>query len=279
MSLSERKSGGNHAGPAHDSAGGMRWLLTYADMITLLLALFIYLFSISTVNIEKLQAFSNTFVTLFGFNKAPAPMNSATSGDSVVPIENGTASSQPGATSRNIERAGRELQRQLQVAGKAGEVQVEFNKEGGLKITMPNQFLFDTAKAELRPEADPVFQSLAGLLAELSGIFIEVRGHTDSRPLRANAKYRDNYDLSYARADAVARRLNTLGRILMDQFEIVACGPGQPVATNDSEEGMQANRRVEIFVRSGPDRSKMSELKARMSPGGQDGSARGAPSQ
>jgi chemotaxis protein MotB len=76
-----------------------------------------------------------------------------------------------------------------------------------------------------------------------------MRGHTDSRPLADTSVFRDNYELSFARAMTVTRYISDNGHIPLEQFEVISCGPGQPVATNDTPDGQAANRRVEIYVR------------------------------
>ena len=227
------------------------WVVTYGDMMSLLLTFFILLLSFSTISQKE-------------FNEALSSLQGAFG---VLPKYNGLMTlipKPPRKQGEQVERLARQLQREMQVMGKDKDIEVQYDKEGGLKIVMPNQVLFDTAKADLKPEAVPVLQAVANMLGELEGVMFEVRGHTDSRPLISSARFRDNYDLSYGRADAVARWLNAAGRIPLEQFEIISCGPSQPVAANDTEEGQQQNRRVEIFVRGVADSSKIGELKDRI---------------
>lgn len=222
-------------------------MVTYGDMMSLLLAFFVLLAAFSTINERKL---SQAVVSLQGALGA-APRETA------VALE-----APPEPVTATIESVARELQRKMQVIGRDQEIKIEYDKKGGMRIVLPDRFLFDTAKAEIKPQSYPVLQSVGELLAGVPDCFIEVRGHTDSRPLAAGAKYRDNYDLSYARADNIARRVQAYGRFPLDQFEIVSCGPGQPVATNDTEEGQHANRRVEILVRSAAESGEITQLKS-----------------
>ncbi|HUW61488.1 MAG TPA: flagellar motor protein MotB [Candidatus Bathyarchaeia archaeon] len=255
MARSKRKGDGGPRVPG--------WVVTYGDMMSLLLTFFILLLSFSTISQKE-------------FNEA---MSSLQGAFGVLPKYNGLITlipKPPKKLSDEMERMARQLQREMQVMGKDKDVEVQYDKEGGLKIVMPNQVLFDTAKADLKPEALPMLQAVANLLGELEGVMFEVRGHTDSRPLMSSARFRDNYDLSYGRADAVARWLNSAGRISLEQFEIISCGPSQPVAPNNTEEGMQQNRRVEIFVRGVPDSSKMDELKGRIESINKAGKAQGS---
>jgi chemotaxis protein MotB len=229
-----------------EAASAPAWTVTYGDMMSLLLAFFVLLAAFSTISERKL---SQAVVSLQGaFGALPGGAGVLPEGPAVRP----TAA---------IENVARDLQRKMQVLGQDEEIKIQYDKEGGLRIVLPNRFLFDTASAEVKEESRPVLQSVGELLSNVPGGFIEVRGHTDSRPLVNSAKYRDNYDLSYARADNIARRIQKYGRLPIEQFEIVACGPGQPVATNDTEEGKQANRRVEILVRAGDENGGMGKLK------------------
>jgi chemotaxis protein MotB len=227
------------------------WVLTYGDMMSLLLTFFILIAAMSSVSKKDFSAAMISIQTHLGVMPKY---------DGVISFVNKTERKTP----QQVEKLARELQREIQVMGKEKDIDVQFDKEGGLKIVMPNQVLFDTAKADMKPEAFPVLDVVANLLGELQGTMFEVRGHTDSRPLTSSARFRDNYDLSYARADAVARWLNSSARIPLEQFEIISCGPSQPVAPNNTEENMRQNRRVEIFVRAVADSSKMGELKDRI---------------
>lgn len=236
---------------ADDGPSIPAWVITYGDMMSLLLTFFILIAAFSTPNKKDFTAAMMSLQGAFG----------------VLPKFSGliTFIQRPQRKqAEQAERLARQLQREMQVMGKDKDIEVQYDKEGGLKIVMPNQVLFDTAKADLKPEVFPIIDVVANLLGELGGVMFEVRGHTDSRPLMSSGRFRDNYDLSYARADVVARRLNSVAHIPLEQFEIVSCGPSQPVAPNDTEEGMQKNRRVEIFVRPVADSSKMDELKDRI---------------
>ena len=227
------------------------WVLTYGDMMSLLLTFFILIAAMSSISKPNFTAAILSIQSQLGVMPKY---------DGVISFVNRTERKTP----QQIEKVARQIQREMQVMGKDKDVDVTYDKEGGLKIVLPDQVLFDTAKADLKPESATVLQVVASLLGELQGVMFEVRGHTDSRPLATSGRFRDNYDLSYARADTVARWLKVSGKIPLEQFEIISCGPSQPVAANNSEEQMRQNRRVEIFVRAVADSSKMGELKDRI---------------
>lgn len=216
--------------------GAPGWIVTFSDLMSLLLTFFILLLSFSTISEDD-------------FNQAMMSLQGAFG---VLPRFSGVVSMVPRPPQRESDertRTATRLQRRLQIEGLEKQVKVEYDALGGIKISVPNSVLFDAGSATLRPEAFPVLRSIGEVLAEMPDTFIEVRGHTDAVPLAGGGRFRDNYDLSYFRAHAVAERIMTDGRVPMEQFEITACGPSQPAATNDTEEGRRANRRVEIYVR------------------------------
>ncbi len=226
------------------------WMVTYGDMMSLLLCFFVLLLSFSTISEE---AFNKALMSLQGafgvLNRFDALVN---------PVPR-----RPKRVPESIERVARELQREMQIEAKDTDVEIDFDKEGGLRISLPSEILFESGSAELRPQAYDVLDEIGAVLRDVPDSFIQVRGHTDSRPMTSSTAYRDNHHLSYARADAVTRRLNRFGKVPMDQFEIVACGPTQPVATNTTPEGRRANRRVEIYVRGAFNRRRIEEMRER----------------
>jgi chemotaxis protein MotB len=226
-------------------------MVTYGDMTGLLLVYFVFLISFSSIN---QAAFKDAFLSLQG------ALGVLDKPNHVV----GTASRSPRRTPPSVTRIEQKLQNQMQALAKQSEVRIEFDKEGGLKISLPNRILFGSGSADLLAQSYPIVDELAEALRDVPGAFIEVRGHTDDRPISFNTSYRDNHALSYARADTVARRLNESGRIPLYQFEITACGPSQPVAANSTPEGQEANRRVEIYVRGAFNRNKIEALRRRV---------------
>lgn len=220
-----------------DPPGAPSWMVTYGDMMSLFLCFFILLVSFSSISEKKYSTAVQSLKGALGV----LPYN--TSVIQPVPVEQLRT-----RRSHAAERAARMISERLLVNNKAKNVKVEFDKEGGLKINLPSQILFDTAKADLKPEALPVLGDIGSVLRDLPGAKIEIRGHTDSRPLTPGGKFEDNYHLSYGRAKSVTDYLHAQSQIPMETFEIIACGPSQPIATNETEEGMQANRRVEIYV-------------------------------
>lgn len=229
------------------------WIVTYGDMMSLLLTFFVLLVSFSTISEED---FKDAMTSLQG------ALGVLTSDASVLePFPR--PSRREARESREAEEFARRLQRVLQITGRAYLVKIDYDATGGVKITLPDAVLFDPGSADLKAGAAPILQEISSLLVDLPATFIEVRGHTDNSPLTVSPRYRDNHELSYWRADAVARRLVAQGGVQLPQIEIVACGDGQPMAPNDTDEGRAANRRVDVYIRGLVDRDRVEAIDER----------------
>jgi chemotaxis protein MotB len=119
-------------------------------------------------------------------------------------------------------------------------------REHGLEITIPEVALFDSARATLHESARPVLDELAATLREGGETRISVEGHTDNVPVQGG-QFASNWDLASARANAVARYLLEHG-FEPARLQSVSYADTRPVASNDSEQGRAANRRVELQI-------------------------------
>lgn len=228
----ERKS-------AKGPPGAPAWMVTFGDLMSLLLTFFVLLLSFSVMEESKVS------LAIASIQGALGVMDTSTSIFEFQQVSEDRASPR----SEVIERLARRLRRRMQVLGKDDNVSIEFNKKGGLKINLPSEMLFDSTKADLKPESTPVLGDIAAILSVVPDKFVEVRGHTDNRPLRNSGRFRDNHDLSYERARNVMGYLTGPAGMRADEFEVIALGDSQPIASNDTEVGREANRRVEIQIR------------------------------
>lgn len=230
------------------------WIVTYGDLMSLLLAFFVLLLSFATM--DKPRDVQEAMVSIKGaFGVLPREL---------AYIQINPAPVRMRRPNKKVEELGRRVVRGLQVAGVQRDVKLTYDAAGGLKITLPGQILYRTGETRVRPEAFPLLENVGALLSGLPETFFEIRGHTDNTSLSSDVLYRDNHDLSGKRADAVARFMNQNAEIPLNQFEIIACGSGQPIATNTTEEGRSANRRVEIYVRGLMDPLQVVELQGRV---------------
>jgi chemotaxis protein MotB len=253
--------GGGHNGPDE------RWLLTYADMITLLMALFIVLWSMSTTDATKLKALSESLHSAFGPKLLPgggtieSPAPAATPGardTSEEPPIPSPASIAPAAPSRPTnagERAAeddefRRIKASIDAYAKAhglsDKLQARIVRRGLVVRLMTDDVLFASGEAALEPEAEPLLRHIA---AAVGSAAIErpllVEGHTDDVPV--SGTYASNWELSATRATSVVRFLIAAG---LPPARLGAAGYAatHPAASNATEAGRARNRRVEIVL-------------------------------
>jgi chemotaxis protein MotB len=218
-----------------ESAGMMRWLLTYADMITLLLALFIILFSISTINKVKLQRLVRDLGG--GFN----------SQDAINNPPNGMTTS---ATKDDLQAMQSQLQSYISSNNLQNKVQTKITRDGKkreLIITLlSDKQLFDSGKADLKPGTkkilDEVYRQLKGRANE-----VRVEGNTDNVPI-SNEQFPSNWELSSARADGVARYFIEDDGLAPRRISALGYGEYRPRFPNDTEAHRSANRRVDVVI-------------------------------
>jgi chemotaxis protein MotB len=252
-----------HKHAAHDDHPDERWLLTYADMITLLMALFIVMFSISSVNKGKFDELSKSLNSAFN---GPPVMSGGeaikeTGAESGVPtpaaapprpsLQAAFAPQSSGqASSAEEEQADlKRLEQMIQAAAaKAGikdKVQTEISKDGLTVRLKTDGLFFDSGSAAVKPAARPLIADLARLLRADGRHAINVSGHTDSQPV--SGQYPSNWELSTARAAAVVRQLIS-DKVSPARLTATGRAYYDPISTNATTSGRAANRRVELFL-------------------------------
>jgi chemotaxis protein MotB len=268
-----RRGGHGHAG--HED--GERWLLTYADMITLLMALFMVLFSISSVNISKYRVLQKALQAAFSGDPLPggksieqpgASANSsrvptATDVQAIAPSTPRSASSVQKATTasstaaQSVAAAQQEqssfehLKHELDVYatqhGFARDVNTSIQSRGLVIRVLTDRLLFPSGSATLIAAAFPLLGEIAGLVNVDRTHPVAVEGNTDDVPIHGG-QFPSNWELSTARASMVVRFLISQG---VDAQRLSASGYAdlRPIASNASVAGRAQNRRVEIVLR------------------------------
>ncbi len=252
----------------HEEEGGMeRWLLTYADMITLLMVLFIVLFSIGQTDLAKFEELREGLTETFG---TPAPaLGGDTSGSQGV-LDGGIAAAGEDLTaeelqamleSASVAQANiREEQRQLQEtqeqiqgtldgAGLGDQVTYRLEARGLVLNVVTDQVLFDLGRAEHKPEGRVVLDGVANALKEIRNE-ISIEGHTDDRPLNGGFPYPTNWELSTGRATSVLRYFIDVHGISQARVHASGYADQHPLVPNDNAFNQAKNRRVEIVVLS-----------------------------
>lgn len=238
-----------------------RWLVSYADFITLLFAFFVVMYSISSLNEGKYKVLSQTMVAAFtGQPTTPIPVQVGQPFSSIpsivdlppIPKQQKPQIVQPGRgggpearqVQKNLEDVARQIETLLASAIRKGDVRVRLTPLG-VVIDIHDTLLFASGRAELTPQAQDLLNQIAGVLQGVS-YPIQVNGFTDDRPINT-AQFHSNWALSSARAVSVVEMFIVQG---VHPDQLVAAGYGQyhPVASNDTVKGRAANRRVSVVI-------------------------------
>ncbi len=214
-----------------------RWVVSYADFITLLFAFFTTLYAISQVDAAKLDRFAGSMKS--------ALKSSATTTSSSSLIE--------GVKPINYEDA--KLEKEIRsVFEKSGIIEgVAISRdERGVRISFGDAVLFDPGAAELRPDAVSLLAAAAGIIRQAQNT-IAIEGHTDNAPIR-DSRYTSNWELSTARAASVLTSLLQDHHLNPERFSASGYGEYRPVASNTTPDGRAKNRRVDIIFVNKKDR-------------------------
>ena len=266
MSGHGRRSGGRRGGHgAHEEHADERWLLTYADMITLLMALFIVMWSISSVNISKFEELKVSLRDAFNGNIMDEAQGIAPGGESVLePTGERNVSpailpakdvAQPEKVDDMLARRELESLRKVQAElrawakehGVTEQVRATIDERGLVVRLLTDEVLFDPGHATVKSGSNALLGKIGALLAS-SRIEnpIRVEGHTDDTPI-ATAQFPSNWELSAARATAVLRKLLDSG-VPPRRVSVGGYGEQRPIGDNATAAGRARNRRVEIVV-------------------------------
>jgi chemotaxis protein MotB len=229
----------------HGGGGGERWLVSYADFITLLMVLFVVLYSMGQTDIQRYKQLADGLRAAFSGGPTQIIDTGIDQGGgeaekSAAPI---VIPGIPQTPVNSVEVAG-QLTDLLAASNLGGSVSVQNNIEGVL-ISLSEKLVFTPGTAELNPSAYPVLEVIAEML---HGLENEVRiiGYTDNS-LPTDPAYSTNWELSVARALKIARYLEQAG-VAPHRLMIAGRGEYHPVFENDSPEHRALNSRAEIIV-------------------------------
>lgn len=216
-----------------------RWLLTYADLITLLLAFFVVLYSASNQDLKKFEALAQSLRQAFN-SGVVVPTGS----DNV--LQGGVGINDLGfPQARDLEAISTELAGFAEQHGLEGKVTVRA-EPGTITISLTDNLLFAPASADLQPDSGVVLREIAGIIRGLPNQ-VRVEGHTDNVPLNTS-QYASNWELSTARAIAVLRYLVEVEGINPTRLYGAGYGEYRPIADNSTPEGRAQNRRADIVI-------------------------------
>jgi chemotaxis protein MotB len=269
------------------------WAIPYGDLVTLLLAFFVVMYAISSVNAGKYRVLSDSLFA--AFRGAPRTMDPIQVGEkpngsgaeidpsivqsnlegqqrsslAPVPVQGGNRQSgasplanhlngAAGAAAAALARVADEVTRAMDDLVKQNLVVVR-RTEFWIEVEIKTDILYPSGSAHLAPYAVDVIQRLGGALAPFPNP-IRVEGHTDNKPISTVAFY-SNWELSAARAGSVVRVLQAQG-VGPERLAVIGYGDTRPIQPNDSEPGRNANRRVVVVILS-------TELQRQKTPGDQ----------
>jgi len=228
------------------------WLIPYADLLTLLLALFIVLFASAQVDQKKLAQLAEAFNAAF-----------KSSGSSAAIFDQKPSMIEPTTREalQEIKEQGKK-QGELQETAQLGKLKEKLDKyigennltwklhtvlsQDGLLIRIKDSALFSSGSAELIPESRQLGAEIAKMLTTLSQK-ITISGHTDNVPIHTS-QFPSNWELSSSRAVNFMKYLLAQEALEPERFSAIGYGEYQPIAPNNTEEGRSKNRRVEVLI-------------------------------
>ncbi|MCP9449034.1 MAG: OmpA family protein [Nitrospira sp.] len=220
-----------------------RWLVSYADFITLLFAFFVVMYSVSAVNEGKFRTVSESIRAALRPVSNPEVSQMIFSVGQYRPAMK--APSLPGSKELAVRRL-RDLVKSSQTSSQFALIHMLEKEDGDIIITIPDNILFKSGEAAIRQEALSFLKGLASALLELNR-HVRVEGHTDNVPIRT-AQFPSNWELSATRAVMVVRVLSELYGVPSDHLAAVGYADTRPVASNLTPDQRAKNRRVEVII-------------------------------
>ncbi|AEG59480.1 flagellar motor protein MotB [Desulforamulus ruminis] len=220
-----------------------RWLITYSDLITLLLIFFIVMYSLSKIDASKYQAIASSLAKTMGGSSSVLDSGGASVAPGVQEKELNQSTDK--AELENMENIRRQIQEYVDESGLAGKVTVGI-EERGVVVSFQDVVLFPLGVAELSSSANEIVDQVGGILKQTKN-YIRVEGHTDDLPINTY-KYPSNWELSLMRSASVVHRLVGYSQIPADRLSATGYGEYRPRMPNNSDLNRQQNRRVDIVI-------------------------------
>jgi chemotaxis protein MotB len=240
--------------PRHASAE--RWLVSYADFVTLLFAFFVVLYANSKTDTQQVQRIAQSFRDAVGSEKLTRALAKLIGQAAAVPPESrvqdqvaasisSKAGDGPGAASAALLPSMGRLKKDLSKEIQDGRLEVRMERRG-LVISLRESSFFPSGDKTVLPAARRILSLIAESLQPLPNA-IRLEGHTDAVPIH-NARFRSNWELSAARSIALMELFTEDLNLPRDRLSIAGFADTAPVATNETPEGRARNRRVDIVV-------------------------------
>jgi chemotaxis protein MotB len=230
-----------------------RWLVSYADFMTLLFAFFVVMFASSQADKGKAQQVSDSVKRALDGQSISATIAAVLGG---TPVDKGQGSAQmhgPGGyqTPKTVDRVVellpslKVLSRELKDEIQKGTIQVSMGVRG-LTVSFRQAALFPSGGDEIAPEAYPSIRKVANAIRQIPNP-VRLEGHTDSVPIH-NSRFRSNWELSAARSIALLTLLTDEYGVSHERISIAGYADTTPVASNETDDGRTRNRRVDVVI-------------------------------
>ncbi|WP_150911863.1 flagellar motor protein MotB [Marinobacter halotolerans] len=245
------------------SRGSPAWIVTFADLATLLLTFFILLLSFAEMDVEKYRAMANSMAVALGGTPvissvpggqpvsviATEPAPAAPTDPQLEPelIDERAEGDAPTKISGGIIDLASALIEELEPEVASGALSVNYDEERVI-IRFAEEAAFRSGEAEIKPAMIPIIERVVEVLSFCSGDIL-VAGYTDDRPI-SSGRYRSNWDLSAARAVSVVHELVLNREVPAERVAAAGRAETNPLVPNDSPENRARNRRVEISIRN-----------------------------
>jgi len=217
-----------------------RWLLTYADLITLLLAFFIMMYTFSKQDGQKYQEVSTHLKTIFAGGTGIAQKGNISGTAPLNPMPIKVVSSNE--IKKQIEQ---EIKTVADTNGLKDNISV-LSDERGIVIRIMDKAFFDEGKAELKDSAKSTLDKIVPVIKQINN-HIRVEGHTDNVPIKTN-EFKSNWELSVRRGTEVVRHLIERGGVPPQRISASGYAEYRPIVDNDTMTNRALNRRIEIVV-------------------------------
>ncbi|MEL7654628.1 MAG: flagellar motor protein MotB [Bacillota bacterium] len=238
----------------HEKENSERWLLTYSDLITLLMIFFVIMYAMSNVDAQKYEVLSQSLegalhpTGLGGTGSG----GSSTSGGGIdqATVDQLAAAVSDGETDKvdpKLVAAAQQIQQLLKEKGLEDKVSVSV-KERGVVVGLMNTVLFESGSAKIKPDAVPTLIAI-GQIANGVHNYIRIEGNTDDVP-QSSPQFPSNWELSVIRATEVLKLLISQSGVSPDKISAVGYGEYRPSVPNTSAENRAKNRKVDIVILS-----------------------------
>lgn len=225
-----------------------RWLLTYADLMNLLLIFFIVLYAMSQVDVAKFNQLAQSLNVALGNSSLSEYIdNTAAGGKSLIALPADSSSVVPSQLEdQQIDELKKQVDQVIEKKGLKGEIDVAV-QERGVVISINAQLLFKSGSAEIEATSKPTIGEIGDILLQVPGKQIKIEGHTDNDPINS-PQFPSNWDLSSARSTNILRLLVDKTHVDPKAISSVGYGEFRPLVPNTTEENKAKNRRVDIVI-------------------------------